>query len=367
MAINTILMDFKVNEPAKLDSGSNIQTDVHQVLEQFIPGLNMHMMQDCGPDGILILWSGPRSCLVTLRAFRGPGLISISIEYYRGEEEDALLSFDQSRALECQIKNTLGASRGKILPALRRGATLDVYMTTSDERVLEYDFDKLLFEEKTAHQKVQIYHSPTFGNMLVLDDLQNLADSDIIYTETLMQRGKENYEGKEVLILGGGDGALLWELLKEKPKFVTMLEIDDVVMQSCKKYLRNSCGTCLDNYNGENYKIIVADCVQWLDKYITDGTKFDYVFGDLTDIPLSSTPQGEIWDFIRLILNKALKVLNSTGKFMTHGNGISCPTALAMYEEQLKKLETPVDFSRDHAFVPSFMEDWVFYQVWRKQ
>jgi spermine synthase len=48
------------------------------------------------------------------------------------------------------------------------------------------------------------------------------------------------------------------------------------------------------------------------------------------------------------------------------GNGISCPTALAMYEEQLKNLETPVEFSRDHAFVPSFMEDWVFYQVWRK-
>jgi spermine synthase len=37
-----------------------------------------------------------------------------------------------------------------------------------------------------------------------------------------------------------------------------------------------------------------------------------------------------------------------------------------MYEEQLKNLETPVEFSRDHAFVPSFMEDWVFYQVWRK-
>jgi hypothetical protein len=76
------------------DSGSNIQTDVHQVLEQFIPGLNMHMMQDCGADGLLILWSGPKSCLVTLRAFRGPGLISISIEYYRGEEDEALITFD---------------------------------------------------------------------------------------------------------------------------------------------------------------------------------------------------------------------------------------------------------------------------------
>lgn len=40
-----------------------------------------------------------------------------------------------------------------------------------------------------------------------------------------MQRGKEDYEGKEILILGGGDGALLYELLKENPKMVLMFEV----------------------------------------------------------------------------------------------------------------------------------------------
>lgn len=53
----------------------------------------------------------------------------------------------------------------------------------------------------------------------------DISEADLIYTETLMQRGKENYTGKEIVILGGGDGGLLWELLKEKPKFVTMLEV----------------------------------------------------------------------------------------------------------------------------------------------
>lgn len=53
-----------------------------------------------------------------------------------------------------------------------------------------------------------------------------MSESDLIYTETLMQRGRENYEDKEIIILGGGDGCLLWELLKEKPKFVTMLEVN---------------------------------------------------------------------------------------------------------------------------------------------
>jgi spermine synthase len=107
------------------------------------------------------------------------------------------------------------------------------------------------------------------GLCLIID----LADSDLIYTETLMQRGKENFEGKDVLILGGGDGALLYELLKEKPKFVTMLEIDDVVMNACKKYLRKCCGTCLDDYNTDNYKV-----GYWLLSLLTVLYEATYIF-----------------------------------------------------------------------------------------
>lgn len=56
-----------------------------------------------------------------------------------------------------------------------------------------------------------------------------MSEADLIYTETLMQRGKENYSGKEIVILGGGDGGLLWELLKENPKFITMLEVCELI------------------------------------------------------------------------------------------------------------------------------------------
>lgn len=149
--------------------------------------------------------------------------------------------------------------------------------------------------------------------MLILDELQNIAESDLIYTETIMQRGKENYEGKEICILGGGDGALLYELLKENPKFVVMLEIDELVMQACNKYMNSICGDVLEVRKSGNYEIIVGDCMVWLEKYISDGRKFDYVFGDLTDIPISDTPTGEIWDFIRTILEKSFAVLKSDG------------------------------------------------------
>lgn len=200
-----------------------------------------------------------------------------------------------------------------------------------------------------------------------------------------MQRGIENYEGKEICILGGGDGALLYELLKENPKFVTMLEIDEMVMQVCNKYLRPICGDVLELRKTDNFEvnpliksnksmknsnieihlsqIVVDDCMIYLDKFIKEGKKFDYVFGDLTDIPISDTPTGEIWDFIRSILEHSIKILKPTGKYLTHGNGANRPDSLGMFEEQLAKLEPKVTFTRANAFVPSFMEDWVFYQI----
>lgn len=80
---------------------------------------------------------------------------------------------------------------------------------------------------------------------------------DLIYTETLMQRGIQKYNGTEICILGGGDGALLYELLKETPKFVTMLEIDEMVMQACNSHLRSICGDVLERRKAENFEVII--------------------------------------------------------------------------------------------------------------
>ena len=52
-----------------------------------------------------------------------------------------------------------------------------------------------------------------------------LGESDLIYTQTVAGIGTTNYRNKEVLILGGGDGGLLHELLKEQPKMIVMAEV----------------------------------------------------------------------------------------------------------------------------------------------
>ena len=70
-----------------------------------------------------------------------------------------------------------------------------------------------------------------------------------------MQRGSIDYTDKDGLVLGAGDGALLWELLKEKPRMVTMIEIDETVIQLCRQHLRKACGTALDSYKGPHHQV----------------------------------------------------------------------------------------------------------------
>ena len=149
-----------------------------------------------------------------------------------------MYDFEDIERMERHITKSLDASRGSCIQAIKRCLPRSPYLRSSDDRLLEYNWTKLLFSERSAFQLVEIYGTRDFGNCLVLDGFINLAESDLSYTRNLMCHGKYVYNDKEVLILGGGDGALLHELLKEKPKFVTMVDIDEVVIRGCKEHMR---------------------------------------------------------------------------------------------------------------------------------
>nr|XP_049703029.1 spermine synthase isoform X1 [Helicoverpa armigera] len=363
MSVQTLLLDFSL-DPARLGDESGQKTvfgQLETVLKEYIPNLILAAEIKL-EGGSLKLLTGKKGTTVSVRLF-DRGLVTVNIEYYKEENEEPLINLKCSKLLESSVRMSLDCERVKLFPPIKRGYKFDVYLTSSDERLLEYDIDAVIFDEQSPFQRVQIVHSKTLGNMLVLDDLQNISEADLIYTETLMQRGKENYEGKEIVILGGGDGALLYELLKEKPKYVWMLEIDEVVMTACNKYLRPICGDVLERRKGPNYEVIVEDCMLTINKFISEGKKVDYIFGDLTDIPISESACGELWEFMITILNSSFKILKPNGKFMTHGNGATSPESLELYEQELAKLKPPVKYTKSKAFVPSFLEDWYFYHI----
>ncbi|KAG8590049.1 hypothetical protein GDO81_006608 [Engystomops pustulosus] len=254
---------------------------------------------------------------------------------------------------------TYTAKNGR-LPPIVRGAEVDRYWPTADGRLVEYDIDEIVYSKDSPYQNIKILHSKQFGNILILNGDVNLAESDLAYTHAIMGSGKEDYCGKEVLILGGGDGGILYELVKLKPKMVTMVEISfsyQMVIDGCRQHMRKTCGDVLDNLKGDCYQVLVEDCVPVLKTYAKEGRTFDYVINDLTAVPISTSPEEDsTWEFLRLILDLCIKVLKQDGKYFTQGNCVNLTEALTLYEEQLNMLYCPVQFSKDVVCVPSYME-----------
>eukprot|EP00730_Choanoeca_flexa_P000736 TRINITY_DN10318_c0_g1_i2.p1 TRINITY_DN10318_c0_g1~~TRINITY_DN10318_c0_g1_i2.p1 ORF type:complete len:428 (+),score=105.74 TRINITY_DN10318_c0_g1_i2:903-2186(+) len=233
-----------------------------------------------------------------------------------------------------------------LYPPVVRGGAFNAIVPTTDGLLIQYDFDELVFHQKSKYQDVKIYHSNQFGNMLLLDDDPNLAESDLSYTTAILGSGRYEYRGKHVLILGGGDGGILNEVLKLEPANVIMLEIDEVVVNAAVKYLRGICGSSMDELTGENYEVRLTDCIPELDEMIQNGDKFDFVINDLTAIPVTHAVEGSDWDFLQLVLGKAIQVLKPNGKYITQGNSVNMPQALEQYESVIDQLKPEMGFSK---------------------
>jgi len=367
MSIETVLMDFHVvpclDELVYVRDVATVATCVAEALRQ-----------DCLEQGCIssafsysAIYSGPKDCMFTIKHYFREGLITLSLEYFKINQEDALLyNYNHVEQLEIMITRALDAGKGSSLPAIQRCLPRSPYLRTSDDRLLQMAWKKLLFSERTPYQLVEIYSTLDFGNVLVLDGFANLAESDLAYTHSLMCKGVQDYAKKDVLILGGGDGALLHELLKEEPKFVTMVDIDEAVMRSCKEHMRSACGDVLDKFETEKYKIIADDALKWLATYKEEGRQFDVIFGDLTDIPVHGNDTST-WNFVRTVVRTSLLLLPIGGKYLTHINGINSPNSIALFAKMVEGLGVPVEIATTEAHVPSFMEKWVFYQLTRKE
>ena len=83
---------------------------------------------------------------------------------------------------------------------------------------------------------------------------------------------------REVLIVGGGDGGMLEEVLKHGTvEGATLVEIDAGVIEFSKRYLRTICG---DAFEDPRTRIVIMDGVEYVES--TD-RRYDVVIVDSTD------------------------------------------------------------------------------------
>lgn len=100
--------------------------------------------------------------------------------------------------------------------------------------------NKVLFSEQTPYQKVEVFETDTWGNLMTIDGMVMLSEKDeFVYHEMLAHVGMFAHPNPDkVLIIGGGDGGTAREVLRHPyVKQVDMVEIDEAVVRASKEFL----------------------------------------------------------------------------------------------------------------------------------
>ena len=143
-----------------------------------------------------------------------------------------------------------------------------------------FEVSRVVCEKKTEFQELVIFETPTFGRVLALDGIiQTTEKDDYVYHEMiahvpLFAHGRV----AQVLIIGGGDGGVLREVLRHPTVArATLVDIDRMVIDLCREHMPTlSAGAFAD----ARAELIVADGV----KFIAETErKFDVIIVDSTD------------------------------------------------------------------------------------
>lgn len=97
-----------------------------------------------------------------------------------------------------------------------------------------------LFCQKSDFQQVDILETYEFGRILTLDGCLMVTEKDeFIYHDMIVHVPMAtNLDIKKVLVIGAGDGGTIRELTRYASiEHIDMVEIDELVVEACKKYL----------------------------------------------------------------------------------------------------------------------------------
>ena len=100
--------------------------------------------------------------------------------------------------------------------------------------------DELYFEGRTKYQKVHCFSNEFLGKTLFLDEkIQSAQIDEYVYHEALVHPSLLVHPSpKNVLVIGGGEGATIREVLRHPSiQNVTMVDIDEELVGICEKYL----------------------------------------------------------------------------------------------------------------------------------
>lgn len=122
---------------------------------------------------------------------------------------------------------------------------------------------RVLHQERSRFQDIAIVDTPALGRMLVLDGVvQTTVKDEFAYHEMIAHVPLMAHPNpRRVLIIGGGDGGTVREVIKHPTvERVDLVEIDERVIAVCREYLPElSAG-----FDDPRVNIIIADGLEYV-------------------------------------------------------------------------------------------------------
>jgi spermidine synthase len=215
---------------------------------------------------------------------------------------------------------------------------------------------KIILRSKTLFQDAVLADSYAFGRCLILNnEIQSAEIDEFIYHEGLVHPAMVLHpHPRDILILGGGEGATVREILKHPSvRRVTMVDIDREVVEFCRKYLGGWHQGALDH---AKTRLVIKDARS----YVRDTKEtFDIIISDLpTPATTDADPVSALYtsDFYALLAQR----LKPGGIFVAQsgsGNWLHIRFHAKLYRTLQKHFKVVRPY---YVFIPSFDEPWAF-------
>ena len=143
-----------------------------------------------------------------------------------------------------------------------------------------FSIEKEVFHEKTEFQDLLIFENERFGRVMTLDGVVQLTQADEAIYHEMMTHVPILTHGSvsSVLVIGGGDGGAIREILKHASiKRVVLVEIDPSVIELSKKYFPF---VSKEAFEDPRLEIIIQDAAEYVKGA---DASFDVIICDSTD------------------------------------------------------------------------------------
>ncbi|MFP4106066.1 MAG: polyamine aminopropyltransferase [Phycisphaerae bacterium] len=175
-----------------------------------------------------------------------------------------------------------------------------------------YPAERELGKEDTPFQALRLLETQQYGKMLMLDGIVQTTERDeFIYHEMMTHVPMFTHTGpRSVLIIGGGDGGILREVLRhETVTDAVMVEIDERVVEFSRKYLPTISDGAFDD---ERTDLVIADGAEYVRN---SGRTFDVVIVDSPDPigPAEVLFSQEFYRDVKSVMNPDGILVRQTG------------------------------------------------------